>query len=533
MTSNRYFGPWFPDTWFGPWFPGYQSQSLFTGYGPGGAATFCTDLESGFKVTLDWSTDVEKAYSGKEKRVAPRDAPKQRFDGATLLMGDDPATVRGQLGARMALGSPFLLGLQYEGLTLVQDSSGDIVYVNPAMVPWCDWLVEGQRVICKKDDDENPQSFEGVIQDVDAVTGAVTLDGPPTGAGAKFCELMPLWAVYFEPQQTFDRYPVNVEQWNITARNAIFDFAPPRGTLDLEAITGDANLHGALLKLRKPGYGDVLVEFNGHGGGTIPTTGRLDEAGPTDVFWFRPAVTTLADLANACILNSQNFILRGNYNPAAVLNNFAPDDDFSAAISNTILVGAVGNGAVLTSYDGKSVWDWPIVVDTSGQDSIQSMINIFDFGGVPVVVGTTDVSDYGRHLMIRSGRRQDWQWLKKFLWSIRGSQKAFWLPTWRHDLRWQSGAGTSIVVTGDVSSWYPRQRNRLMVVETGGVVVYTQILAAVYNADGTTTLTLADAVDNISMISWLELSRFEQPTFDIYWTNNIFSMASTARVVQQ
>lgn len=520
-----WFGPWFPLQWFGPWFPGYAAQTLFLGFGPGGAATFATDLESDFKVTLDWSTDIIKSYSGREKRAAVRNAPKQRFNGQTMLLGEEPADIRAKLGSLMALGQPFLLGLQYEGLTLVEDSAGSLVFVSPAMVPWCDWLMIGQYAIVKNDD-----VFKlVVIQDIDTVSGTVTVDAAPGSAGVRNAEIMPALGVFFEPQQNFERYPVNVEVWDIAARNAVFDFAPPRAEIDLGTI--NPTWAGGRIVARPSGLAGNLITFELDPFVSNPVGGALAETIPTNTTaQMKGDTDTLADLAT--LLNTQSGLLKliGTYDGSVVIGS---GDGFTATLAGGDASGLAGSGAVLTTYAGNPVWDWPIVVSTSAQDSIQSMVSVFDFGGVPVVVATADDPDYGRALTIRSTRRQDWQWLKKFLWSILGSQKAFWLPTWREDLMYVSGAGVSIVVSGNVVAWYPRQHDRLMFIQAGGVVTYTQILGTVPNADGTTQLTLADPVDNILMISWLELCRFESSSFDIVWKGAQFEVSSTARVVQQ
>lgn len=526
--SNSWFGQWLDTRWLGPWMPGYTPQTMFLGYGPGGLATFCTDLESDFTVTYDWGTDIDKSYSGREKREARRDAPKQAFAGATLLLGTDPARIRGQLAARMAVGSPFLLGLEYEELTLTANAVGAQVFVNPAMIPLCDWLVPGQYVITRNGDDV-PISSTAVLQDVNTATGALTLDLAPGASGAKSCEIMPGLAIFFEPQQNFDRYPVAVERWNLAARSAVMDFAPPRAFLDLGTI--NAAWAGGFLVARPTGVSGNIITVELDPFVSNPAGGALSESVPTNTaFQMKGDTDTLGTLAT--LINNQSSLVKmtGTYNPAVIIGS---GDGFTADLSGGSSSGLAGSGAALTTYAGRYVWDWPIVVDESAKDSIQSMISIIDFGGVPVAMGTADVPDFGRQVSIRSGRRLLWQWVKKFLWSVKGSQKAFWLPTYRNDLVWVSGAGATITVSGDVRSWYPRQSTRLFVLETGNVPVYTQITAAVYNADGTTTITLSDAVDNIQSISWLELCRFESPSFSVTWNKHVFSMAVSARVVQQ
>lgn len=88
-------------------------------YGPSGAATFVLSLEPGAKLTLGWSTDIYRSYSGNEQRVSPFPLPKQRIEGVAFLVDSSSRDARGALQRAAAAGSTFLLAVPYEGTTLV------------------------------------------------------------------------------------------------------------------------------------------------------------------------------------------------------------------------------------------------------------------------------------------------------------------------------------------------------------------------------------------------------------------------------
>lgn len=73
------------------------------------------------------------------------------------------------------------------------------------------------------------------------------------------------------------------------------------------------------------------------------------------------------------------------------------------------------------------------------------------------------------------------------------------------------------LASGSFYAWYPHKRRDIQVLQSDGTCRYYFIQNATNNNNGTMTLDLDDAPDDVAMISWLELCRLEgdqvQPTF--------------------
>jgi hypothetical protein len=196
----------------GPSFNTVGSGS-FPGFGPAGSATLLLSLEQA-KLTLSWSTDIFKSYSGREQRcdtTGPR--PRQRFEGLAFLLDGPGRDVRSALQRAASQGSTFLLALPYEELATTADSTGTILTV--ASTASADWAIVTQRVAIEAVDGS---TLTAVIQAVTPTTIQIDV-APSVTAGAR---IMPLIQVLLDPQQGFSRYPVNVELWSIRALASAF-----------------------------------------------------------------------------------------------------------------------------------------------------------------------------------------------------------------------------------------------------------------------------------------------------------------------
>lgn len=508
---------WYADGdlgWSLTWF-GFDGTNQVDPYGPAGAGTFVLDLENGYKVKHRWPFDLQKAQSGKERRISRNDAPQESFDGAAILLGNLPRSVRATMARYAAQGLPFLLGLSHEEIK-VYGVSGTTVTVLAAELAFTDWTRPGQRCVAVWiDDDDVTQYKDATIQ---SVSGAdIELDIAPN---ERTSILMPTRPVYFEPQQAFPRYPTEAEIWNLLARAAIFDFAPTLASVPIRDPDEIFPATGAIAYARMFGaVGNtkrlIILEAEGYG-----AAGELvSETDTTTTIGVDPGVTTLADLA-VLLASSANFSLGGSYNPTDAIQW-----DQNELATGGSITGDVGTGATVTMYRGdgtdRQVWDRPISGVTAA-DSVQSMVHIIDHGALPYSIGTANQPDFGRAIAIGNGQREVWQWLKKFLSTTVGAQNAFWLPTWRADMDWLStGSGTIDVEIEDLSAWWPYQREHIQIQETDGTISYAKIDDAVDNGDGTWTLTLLDEDGNptalagdVAMISWLELCRFENDEFE-------------------
>ncbi len=498
----------------------------FPGYGPDGVAAF-TGVEIGFKLTLTWASDVRPHADGTEQRASTLDRPKQHFDGQVKLLGNAPRGLRAKLARYAAANVPFLLGLPWESLPLLDDADGAELTVSSTWLAKSDWNQVGQRVIVRA----GTESTTAVLQSASGST--ITLDVAPGSAGAAGGEVMPAMAIYLEPQQDFARAKVNAETWNLSARAAIFDFAPTHATLDLGAI--HPALAGAILMFRESGlvgntYQALLNTF-GVGDPVV-----IDADAPPEIEMFVVGdVATLGDLAAALETQSNLARLVGDYDPATVIP--AAVGIALTPLSGGSATGAMGRGAVLTQYAGLPVWDRPLANAGAAADPVHALSEIIDLGGVPYPIGQADYPVYGRALTISSDDPDDWQWLKLFLSTVRGAQGVWWLPTYRADLTWVSSGALSLTVRSDddsdIGAWYPKQRDRLMVRQVDGTVTYLQVTGAIVdNGDGTQTLTVDATLsaEDVELVCWLEPCRFQSDTFEITWgTGRTFSMSAPAQ----
>jgi hypothetical protein len=206
----------------------------------------------------------------------------------------------------------------------------------------------------------------------------------------------------------------------------------------------------------------------------------------------------------------------------------------------------VGIGATVATFAGKPVWDRRVDVLGLAPDSIQSMTEAQDLGGLPFIAGSTSVPDWGRSLKLTRELGAEWQWFKKFASTVAGRFKSFWLASWRPDLVYASKAAGSITVTsgenaGNVFAWWPKHRTYLQIWQADGTLTYCRITAAVDNGNGTVTLTIVDAADvavtigasAVSMVSWLELVRLESDDVTVTFSDFNVAVSLTARVVQR
>jgi hypothetical protein len=505
-------------------------------FGPDGVATLVLDIEIGFRVTHKWSTDVQPMSSGKERRHCTLDAPQQFFSGTAFLEGNLPRQVKSILARYAAAGSVFLLGLAHEALTLSADAAGNTVFLDAANLAKCDWKNRGQRVaLAQRDPDTNQLVFRtGVIQDFDA--NSIELDVSAGIYGDEGGLIMPLFPIFPEPQQDFERFKTNVEKWKLNARSAIFDFAP---TLASVAIIEDEVPTGAIAYVRYFGaYGNKQyferIDADGY-----PDDGELVETVAHTRFNQKPGTTTLGDLATA-LEGSSNFVLRGDFDPDATVQ--WEQGGFATGGASS---GPVGTGAALTTYNGdgtvRPVWDRELENPTTVTDAVQANTRIIDHGATPYSLAKVDKPTNGRNILYIGDDHADWQWWKLFTSTVRGRQKAFWLATWASDLNFVGKAVGTITVRSDDESdffgWWPKKRQYIQVVENNGTTTYAKITDAVDNGDDTVTLTIGVTLgsESVAQISWLELVRFSSDDHEVTFgiKSGLFSFPSHATEVQE
>ncbi len=547
-TRSRFWGPLFPDVWgvagktfWGPLFPdpGPVIQTV-PGVGLAGAATFVIDLDGPLEMNLEWQTDVFKSYDGQEKRTALLDHPRRKFSGSGLLIGTATRALRSQLTRAAAQGRPFLLGLPFESATLTASSSGTTAFVSSAAVTNGDWINPGQRVVVMGTD---RTAVNAVIQSVAGTS--VVLDIAPGAIGKAGGVIMPAVPVFLDPQQGFARYvnPQGFERWSIRAITPAFGFQAAglhaRAVLEDAALAGGGGT-GALADAF------VRVKVGGVAGNSHTLTFVADAVSPNEslvtvgtatTLRFHAGVTTMAKVI-ALFGGSAVLEIYGDPNIAAILgvNDVFTNWPFSGGTDSTF--GEDGKGAVVVTHATRPVFDRRLVnADTIG-DSMQAMNEIVDLGGIPANIGQASQSDWGRQITMYAKQGTEWQWIKKFLATVRGRQRAFWLATWRADLRPISSGANTLTIGGDTDtdggffSWYPA-RSAIQIVQQDGTITRATITATTTNGDGSITLTIGVTLSGspIAMVSWLELCRFETDEVAVTFEGHTFSMETTARVV--
>ncbi len=464
MTGGGFWGPHFPSpgalSYWGGHFPEdlaapgtIPGRSLFGPTGP----LIALSLETGAVVTYSWQTDLFKSYSGLECRAGLLDDPRQTYKGSAHLLADATLVQRSRLARSAAAGSGFLLALPFEELSIAGPASGGTVPVHAAALALCDWAHPGQRCVVMDVVDGVTVAVEGVVQ---SSTSTTIVMSPAPGANARIgARIMPLMAVYLDPQQGFARYPTAIETWSINARAAEFGFA---GTLPVaafvqlgEPLTHSGMLEGVQLFARGAGVdgNDISVKVTDD---ALTSAGEFveDEIAMTIHIKYSGGDTTIAELV-ALLSTSALIGIRGTYDPTDILPT--GDDEFDwefLAGGVNSAPATMGTGATVTEYADRPVWNRGIDLNGTAPDSLQSMSEIVDLGGVPFAAGEASVPDWGRSVMLESSSIAEWQWCKAFLDAIEGRHRAFWLPTWRADLAATGTAASGAAVPATLPlSW--------------------------------------------------------------------------------
>ncbi len=524
----NWYGDWYGTTpWHQDWY-GASDDAALPGYGPPGVASLSLDLLNGYQVTYRWVTDIIKTRSGKEQRISRNDHPKEIYQGSVLLFGDSGAAVRAQLARYAAQGKTFTLGLPHEEMSIRADHAGTTVYVHDTTAS--DWMNAGQRVICKRLDPDTGEmvAVEGVIQS--HTSTSITPDTDPGDAGLIGGSIMPAMAVYLDPEQAFPRYPTEAERWEIRAQAATFDFARTLATLALGPLTTHTGLDLATLTARAAGNEPTFVlDGDAIAGCTLEESGNTITAHCNLTGGI--SGTTITQLYTA-LTGSTLVAPTGTWGAGKLT---AGDEVTATALDGADDAGPMGTGATVATYDGTPLWDRKLDNDSTITDSIQAMTEILDFDGLPYAIGLADMADWGRSVAYTGTHGDEWQWFKLFMYTVKGRQKAFWLPTWRDDLPFVSKATGTITVEADVGAWWPTQRQHVQIEETSGTITQAEVTAATDNGDGTWTLTIGTTIASsaVEMVSWLELARFASDDLVVTFDEYGWAIDTAAVVVQQ
>lgn len=536
---GSYWGPHFPrrrggHSYWNRHFP--DELSLVTPpVGPGAPTSFALMLAQDAKLSFSWRTGVFKSYSGKERRSSSVDDPALWFEGSAHLVGDNTRTMRAQLAARAAQGLPFLLGLPHEEISLRAPSSGAVVPVYSTADS--DWCLVGQPVYVVH---QTRGAVYGVIQAVAA--DSVTLDVSPGLVGSRGARLMPAVPVYLDPQQGFARYPISapdpVETMQIKARLANAGYARQESTARL-ALTGTAT--GVTFYFPTPGAaGNAMqVRFVGDAVG-IDT---VDTSTPNLIaYHFVPGVTTVSQMCTRIERTDLVIVAPFTGRSTSVLVGGDAFGPTSLSGGGDFAMGTIGAGATITEWRGRPVWDRGLNVDGTIADTIQSMTQVTDLGGLPLSSASATYADWGRTINARGNLVDDWQWLRAMMDALRGAWRGFWLTTGRADLKPVSVAVGELTVSAgasDVFAWWPLQRSELEIKQADGTTTRVRITDATDNGDDTVTLAIVDELDAPvtlvgvpRVVSWLEVVRLETDTVSVGVTQGQWSTALQGRAIQ-
>lgn len=212
----------------------------------------------------------------------------------------------------------------------------------------------------------------------------------------------------------------------------------------------------------------------------------------------------------------------------------------------------MGAGVTLTTFDGLYVWDRGLAIDGTASEGFQSGAELLDLGNVLSSYGAAPAVDWTKTVKFAGHVGDDLlQFLKAFLFAVRGAAVAWLLPSHHDDLIYVSvpSAGTIKVLgpptdgAGNYATWWtasPAHR-RIAVTKIDGTVQYAKvILAPTDNGDGTLTLTLSVVLTGMPhKVSFLELARFadggdgEEEVFEIVFAGGTWAFEHDAIVVQQ
>lgn len=478
-------------------------------------------LDDGVTVTYAWRTDVFKSRSGVERRASIWPRPRMTINGSTLLLAELGHSLRSQLAASVALGQPFSLALPFEETGVFGQLDETLTVPNADAL---DWALPGERCLVL---DGYDAGVEATVQE--AAGPALRVDATIANA----VRVMPLIAVYLDPQQGFARYstPDGLERWTFTARDINQGFA--LAAASASTSMGPSNngfLDGARLRARVSGTGGnaLAVEMFDDALADV----EIDEVGSVVTIHFEPGIT-VGELRDGINAGSTLVEMIGQFDDYEVISS---DNEFfyrELTGGTNAGLGPVGRGAIVATYASMPVWDRHIENDGTSGDTLHAMTELGDLGGKLENLSTTDKPDGGRRIAWSATQGESWQWLKAFLDTVRGSWKSFWLSTWRNDLPVIAQAGAVITIAAGVNFgiWYIARRRSVQIVTATGAISRHYIQSAVTQIDGTTLATLSPAPPaDIVLASWLELVRLESDEVPVTFTVGRFYVEITARV---
>lgn len=175
---------------------------------------------------------------------------------------------------------------------------------------------------------------------------------------------------------------------------------------------------------------------------------------------------------------------------------------------------------VLPSYLGRPVQTDPSLIRRPLTASLRRAVEYVDNGFGPVVVEPLrEVFERGEAITLKAqGPNARWG-LRRWLWSLRGRQASFWLPTWGRDLQLRAAmtSGSVLMRVAPVAS-LPAYVGRPIMLEMPTALRFRTITAAIAEGDDhrlTLSSNLGEPVPLGTKVHFLTLMRADADKMDI------------------
>jgi hypothetical protein len=177
-------------------------------------------------------------------------------------------------------------------------------------------------------------------------------------------------------------------------------------------------------------------------------------------------------------------------------------------------------GLTLPSYLGLPVQTDPSLVRRALTANLRRAVEYVDNGFGPVVVEPIrDVFERSETITLKAQGPTARSALRRWLWSLRGRQASFWLPTWSHELQLRTPmtSGSTLMRVAPVAS-LPAYVGRQIMLEMPGALRFRTITAAVQDGSDhrlTISSNLGEAVPLTTKVHFLTSVRSDADRIEI------------------
>ena len=175
-------------------------------------------------------------------------------------------------------------------------------------------------------------------------------------------------------------------------------------------------------------------------------------------------------------------------------------------------------------HRGKDVVTDRTIVVGDVTERISRTIDVFDNGSGPVEVDiTSNWVDHHQVLTFSTKNRVERWRARKWLHSLQGKQKAFWLPSWNRDLEVTAdfNSTSSGLVVKAINYPVLYGVKDIMIQLKSGTRIFKRVLSGTANNDGTETLSLdatigvTATVNDIDMVCFISHVRLDSDTVEL------------------